>query len=525
MPNRNRFFMHLCQKEIQALICFLLILFFSPAAKAADVTVVLDDSSGMCGYWVDKNSEYHNVLARLQNTLVGNNVSFKVRMLSELSNVAKPKATIQQSSVGENNSNAGLNSLGNIRVGSQRCPFRASTSPLNNFHRVSGKKLTILISDMIFDLGQNSSGNSAGVGHNEFINGMGDWNANIQKNGKEAFFNSSTGLMGFQSQFQGRYFGQRQGTVVDFAASIKRPFYIFWKSSDNRFSGKLLKDILAASNSAESTQAAFSFTPSIGPVNTFEFKRPQSIKEMLGEAQRAFVIYELARTKQKGDDNSDFVPTNCFTPNISTVEIVFDSRCVGNDDDGSMIFMSAPRIKQALIVIPVKHTSNFQHTLSSPQQSASAGFSVGLKPFVFDEKKHIVHQRMVTEIKAIKGSALVIEIPRNPLFFRTFSHSGSGRTPGSSQANPNNSILIQDIFSSAGEEANKQSISVFVNKWSAKVEPCLPSPTCSIEPNRTIGLQDFIEAQAKRFASSDLVLDWLNGEANSNSLNISFKKR
>lgn len=193
------------------------------SAHAEKLAIVIDDSSGMCGY-LDAPIEKNAYKKSLQVLLQGRDVSrldVQAYYLSNLSKAMPLGATLDKI----------------IAATPANCPFTATTSPLHqglDLQKIKSDAV-IMVTDLLFDEGSAGSSDSRAALIQQF-----DQLAASQQSNSQQWFKASAGIIGVKSNFKGNYYSiQGQGKTNFSTQAIERPFYWVWLSKTDQFSSYL----------------------------------------------------------------------------------------------------------------------------------------------------------------------------------------------------------------------------------------------------------------------------------------------
>jgi hypothetical protein len=510
---------------------------FPGAVRAADLVIVIDDSSGMCGYLAEPDSEYRRLLHRLQAALQETGVSVDLVRLSHL---------------------AGKGSSNGVSIGAEakrqldqlqravKCPFSLPTSPLHLMHRVAGRKLTLLVSDMIFDLGADGAVRSS----SEFIDGLEQWSNTTRSHGLDDYFKASTGLIGFRSTFRGVYFTQQGTKQIEFKSVLQRPFYVFWKSVDNEFAARVLRR-LADRDMLDNSQAfAFSVAPIVKATTDFSFRRPRYLADLLAGSSPS-VVYEFANRKARFDNDGKVAPHECFRPSLSSgsATIAFDKRCGNDSNSRNVAFRGVRDLQTALIVVRADDLGSIRRSVL-PRPAGAAQEPV-LKYLYVPPRTQLVRDKV--QEKDDKGNPTGKELgnftdankgcggegkldcwaPRHKALsiaeeggtFLTIQINRSyGRINSEVASDPKRPIFSGswlERFDPASEDERVRIVEATIAGWSASKEPevCGVPQACP-QNSQTIGLADFVRALAGRLDSASRSVELLNADSERHPLKV-----
>jgi len=511
---------------------------FVGGVRAADVAVVIDDSSGMCGYMADSDSEYRRLLRRLQFALQETGASVELVRLSSLSGKRSTNAVSSGAEAKRH--------LDQIEKAG-KCPFNLATSPLHLMHNVTGRKLTLLISDMIFDLGANGAVKSS----SEFIDALERWWSTTTRGRRlNEYFNASAGLLGFRSTFRGVYFTQQGSGQMEFKSPVERPFYVFWKSADNQFSARLLRTLADREQLASGRAVALSVAPIVRTTNDFGFRPPASITSLV-ESGSASVIYEFANRKARFESQAKVAPQDCFQPSFASgsITITFDRRCGNDNNSRNVAFRGVRDLQNALILVRADGFGSIRRSISEtpggttqgpilkylylppntqllpdrvaekdkegkPTEKVVDNFTDGNRNCGGEAKLDCwAPRRKAEEVAKEGGDFLVIQVNRSYARLNSDSVSDARK--------PIFSSSWLERFEPASDDHRQKIVEAAMAGWSAskEVELCSASGACP-QNSQTIGLTDFIRALAGRLDSARRSVELMNADSQANPLAV-----
>lgn len=494
---------HTIWRVLLLLTCIVL----SAQTHAADISVVIDDSEGMCGYLKNPNSDYRQLLHHLKTKFQEGGASVSLYRLSQLSrgivSTGDTKSAIKQLDMIENGG----------------CDFRLGTSPLHLVHKVHGAKLTLLITDMVFDLGRDGATGS----RYDFTDGLARWLDKINEKGLDDYFNASVGLIGLKSEFSGKYYTQNNQPVL-FNTPVQRPFYVFWQSTDNKFSTPVLESLTAGQKTTENN----SFTVSIAPylaLNTFKFPRPSYTAELLSNIN-PFIVYAFdERTDKNTRDKiqGKLDPTTCFSTRYShgQVNIFLDRRCgnVSNEKNASS-FRGVSAVRSALVLVQTDDPDIFERDVAVDNQF------VHLKYFNLNQRLSPNNGGVDLDLWAPRKTSDNLAKDRNRKFVAIEILKDSGKLRYEEYTKTKTPIFetLTPLWTDKFKVTQAGNILESLKAWDTNSEPELCSAPAQCDQNqKTIGLNDFLKVLAARLDSSKKAVELINKEAAKHPLSLQLK--
>lgn len=476
------------------------------SALAADIAVVIDDSKGMCGY-LHGDSAFKATLRKLQMEVEKSNASVSFYRLSQLadgSGTTGSKAIADFSKV----------------ISSNSCDLKAPTSPLHLVHskHLENKTLLILVSDMVFD-----EGSAGGVESRvKFVDGAAAWasaSARTKPPALESYFSSGMGIIGKKSNFTGSYFPSNGGSSIQLK-DAERPFYIFWKSTNNKFSFPILKPLVD-----DKSGIALDFFPTPSSFNKFEYNIPKFTVDLLKETPDTTVFYRYENPSSVPAADS-ILSEKCFKRKGTDID--FNVRCDAEtyDDDryifavrgstltkdlrGAELWIPAPSlsgVEQKLKRVPTSKPSGtaiLYTTLKGKAGNERNAAACGLNDFLCLYPKNNIGAIAKT---ALPSRYLRISVrPSDRIFDRL----------GREDAVKNNSEVQisewQDVFSEIPSNELHEQIEKQVSQWSSDSDLCPARSQCNDTLKGTVGFSNFALSMTSKIDASKRATDLLNKE-------------
>ena len=282
-------------------------------SSAPSVAVMLDDSSGMCGY-LTPGSRFKQMLAVLQGQFEQSRV-FAGARLSLLGEEGWEPAVPR------------LDALVSTASGGQRCPFRKTTSPLGRFFkRADDAPLAFMVTDMIFDEGR---GSNLAAGRIEFVEAALRWQ-------QASPDNTGLGIIALRSEFDGEYFpGQRSSAKTGRLQADQRPVYLVWRAKQQPEAAQFINELVAALKPKVPAQGGpaptshFVLMPAPGVDRPVSFQQPLFLSQalrMAGESspKPQFVYQFLASANPR----AELQPEACLEWRGG--QLLLDPRCTSS---------------------------------------------------------------------------------------------------------------------------------------------------------------------------------------------------
>jgi hypothetical protein len=474
-------------------------------ASAADISVVLDDSSGMCGY-LDAplaQNPYKLALMKLQEA---RNTSGKTIEVFYLSDLKKPLSS-------------GLSFDTVVASNAKNCPFKATSSPLHNAFdtNILNKSSVILITDLLFDGGSSGSSDS----RSKFIDQFDALRQNTPKTSK-SWFSVSAGLMGVKSPFRGSYFSSTGQQKVDLSQAVERPFYVVWKSSDSKFATFLnqmgllwtVPDWKKKRNSDEGA-VAFRFLPTsdyllpkdsfyVPPITPLFEQRSLALGKptvLYGKSSGKLLDPVLPPPQVVSAEAVN--PQECFEASNQFNQLMFKASCAKDGAREDSFFDADQPISSVIIAYPLlKSIYGVKRSLKIDSLAGSFGNNAEIYlrdynqseavRYVADGKK--LTSGVILKIGSIRGAKSIFsnhQTRDNVLSYRV-----------SENYEPINS---SDLLSSV------QKISA---AWSTEIEPCLKTDkTCHQANSATYQLSGLLNSMIVRLSANQHTANILNKES------------
>lgn len=473
----------------------------SHQASAADLSIVIDDSAGMCGYLdapTDQNA-YKKSLIKLLQAKDASHLDVNAFFLSDMNKALSVGTALDRV----------------IQAKTQQCPFAAATSPLHqgvDLAKIKSKSV-ILVTDLLFDEGSQGSSDSRSA----FISAF-DQLAQKQNKDATRWFQTSAGMMGIHSPFNGNYYSVQNKPTVDYTnKNIERPFYVVWLSSDAQFfpflnqmthlwltpnwkNKKYIDDgIFAVRLLPVSSLISVYSGLFLNPVTTtFKNELPTpSIYYGMSHKKRLDVMMP-----NKGSGEYPIV-TECFKTSSNPLVITFDSKCA-KDGSNEVALFKANKFPQSIILnYPLlNRVSGLQRSFKVNVDSN--GYMNPTQAFYRETKDSDIFQmnpknkknmtNLVVHIQGLKaGNSLLANSPRikNKVLSLQVSESFSA-----------NSYALQPIYQLAKL------------KWSSEKEPCLDQDlACKTALQRTYLLENLVTSLTVRLNANQKAATLLNQQA------------
>lgn len=468
-----------------ALLC--LSSLFAQYASAADLSIVIDDSAGMCGYLnapAERNA-YKKSLMRLLQAKDASHLDINAYFLSDL---GKPL------SVG-----TVLDQIG--RSTATNCPFHAATSPLHagiDLKKVKSASV-ILVTDLLFDEGAQGSSDSRSA----FVNAFDQLARSKQKNASE-WFSTSAGIIGIKSPFVGAYYSTQGQARTDFTESnVERPFYLVWLSSTPKIFPYLnqLNQLWGTVNWTNKKLAI----EGIYPIRLLPLSHIISPKQGLFLApvkssfspgnnsyvnMKAPTIYYGKRSKLMDDvlpiDGSGKNPTplECFNTTANPLLIKFSSSCAKGGSNEQAFYAAEPLPQDILLAYPLNNYAAGLNRIFNVQ-TVEGGFNNPAEAYY---RTLASSQAFARNNPSGKDTANVI-VKINGL-------RGSKSLISNSQLVQNKQLQLKLRESySVDSSATQGIVPVATQYWSGSIEPCAgTTPDCQKAASGTYQLEGLVNS-------------------------------
>lgn len=469
--------------------------------QAADLSIVIDDSAGMCGYLAapTEQNTYKKSLIKLLQANDASSLNVNAYFLSDMS---KPLAV-----------GTAIDRV--VKANATQCPFTAVQSPLHqgvDLKKIKSKSV-ILITDLLFDEGEQGGSNSRSA----FV-GAFDQLAQLGQSNTSQWFATNAGIMGLKSSFAGNYYSVHGTATQNFAKQpVERPFYVVWLSSDHRFSPYLnqmtyLWQTPTWSNKKYTIEGAFAVrllpTTEIIAANeglfSAEIKPSLLDKSKLGLPQ---ILYTATNSKKLDDtmpvnNSGEFpIPNECFKTTSDPLHIEFKSDCAKGGSNEQALF-AATKFPQALLInYPLSNKVNALNR-SFEVISQSKGFNNPTEAFYRTTAAsafytaNLAKRRVanaVIHVKGLKGAVSFL--------------SNSPRIQQKS--------LMLDITEKFSANPNTLPViyKVAQTHWSSEQEPCIEKTAiCQQAAKSTYLFENLLQSLATRLNAGQKTATLLNAQ-------------
>jgi hypothetical protein len=480
----------------------------SGAAWSADIAVIIDDSSGMCGYIAAPLAQnpYKQALMKLQEAKNAGGLSMEVYYLS---NVRKPLSSGQV-----------FDTI--IAATAQTCPFKATSSPLHMAmdSQVIKAPSVILVTDLLFDGGAAGSSDSRA----KFIDQFDALSKKAQRSARD-WFNVSAGMMGIKSTFNGAYYPTSGQQKVDLGVKpLERPFYMVWKSSTGQFWPFLnqMTLIWRTPNWAGkkwSYEGAFAarflptaalmkpndsfFMPPIRPVfsKNAQGQYPAVLPPSVFYGKSAGKLLDPVFALPKVVDAETANPNECFVGGATPAELQFTMSCGKEGAREEAFFASDQAINSVIFAFPtLDHTDGIDRSMIITP--VAGGYS---------NKAEMSYRDVVASSDALRQSK-GIDQARGGVVLKIGSLRGA-KSIFANGAVGNNTLSYQVTERYQVQPADQ--VSTLMTKinplWSADLEPCAGiNAACSQANVATYQLSSLVNSMNVRLAANQHTVDLLN---------------
>lgn len=490
----------------------------SGSAWSADIAVVIDDSSGMCGYIAAPLAQnpYKQALMKLQEAKNAGGLSMDAYYLSDM---RKPLSSGQV-----------FDTL--IAATAQNCPFKATSSPL---HMAMDSQLikapsVILVTDLLFDGGAAGSSDSRA----KFIDQFDLLSKKAQRSARD-WFNVSAGMMGIKSVFNGAYYPTTGQPKVDLGAKpLERPFYIVWKSSTGQFwpflnQMSLLWKTPNWAGKKWSYEGAFvaRFLPTAAlmkpndslfmhPVRPVFSKNAQGqypavLPPSIFYGKSAGKLLDPVFALPKVVDAEVANPNECFASGTTPVDLQFTVGCGKDGAREEAFFASEQPINSVVFAFPVLDRTDGIHR-SMIIAPVSGGYT---------NKAEISYRDVVASSDALRQSkgidqargGVVLKIGSLRGAKSIFANGSVGNKTLSYQVTESYQVQPADHMTALMNKINPL--------WSADLEPCVGTQVSCPQANvATYQLSSLINSMNVRLAANQHAVDLLNRAAASQTATL-----
>ena len=498
--------------KLKKLLCATLLATAIPT-YATDLSIVIDDSAGMCGYLAAPNDQnvYKKSLMKLLQAQDATSLKVNAYFLSKLD---------QPLAVGT--------AIDRVLQGSAtQCPFSAVDSPLHQ--AVDLKKLkarsVVLISDLLFDEG------SAGGSHSrsQFVAAF-DGLAKSNQGSSAKWFTNSAGIFSLKAPFQGAYYSVHGNATQKLnIASLERPLYVVWLSDDSRFSSFLnqmtyLWQAPNFSNKKLAIEGAFAvrLLPTTEIISAREGLYRGLISPSLANAAQLptpQIFYAPSRVRALDEimpvtSSGEYpIVKECFKNTENPLHIKFDSACAKGGANEQALFKAEKAPDSVVINYPLNnHFSaiqrNFEITTSTQgfTNKAQAFYRTTASSHFYKANSHKrFNANVVFYIKGLKGQKSFVD---------------------NSPQVQNKTLELQVFEKFSAHPQAVASISKVANQyWSSEQEPCLEKTSvCKTATATTYMLDNLLQSLTTRLNANQKTAELLNAQYRQpTNLTISYK--
>lgn len=471
-------------------------------AQAADVSIVIDDSAGMCGYLnapLDKNA-YKKGLQTLLHAKDTGSLSVNAYFLSNLNKPLLVGPTFDKI----------------IQSTANNCPFTAVTSPLQQ--GIDLKKLksssVILVTDLLFDQGSQGSSES----RSEFINTFDQLASSKQKSSKD-WFTASAGIIGIKSLFTGTYYHIQNQGKIDVKDQVERPFYWVYLSSSPNFFPFLnqMTRVWATPNWAQKKLVIEGvYALRLLPVTALMSVKPGLfMPPVISSFQATFdptasiavpTIYYGKSSKQLDDvqpiDGSGRypIPSECFSTTASPKLIKFSAKCAKGGSNEEALYDAKEFPQSIILAFPMNNRVD-GITRQYQVKTLDGGFGNAAQADYRDSAISQVYK---------KNNSASLNYPNLVLKIQELRSSKSLLL--NSPSVKDKKLRLNLIESYAAQPNAMQSIVPMADLyWSDDTEPCLDkSPTCLKATQTTYLFDTLISSLTTRLNANQRAATLLN---------------
>lgn len=477
----------------------------------ADIAVVIDDSSGMCGYLTAPfaQNSYKQALMKLQEARNSGSLSMQVYYLSNPSKALS--------------SGQAFDSI--IAATSKSCPFKATSSPLHTSmdSKIIKESSVILVTDLLFDGGAAGSSDSRAKFIDQF-----DTLIKKSQQSEKTWFNVSAGMMGIKSNFNGPYYSTSGQPKIDLGIKpTERPFYLIWKSSTGKFwpflnQMNLLWKTPNWSGKKWAHEGAFAirFLPTfaiVQPKNNLLMLPVQPIFGKNAQGSYPAILPSSVFYGKKSGKLLDPVfsvdkvvsadaanPNECFSQGASPLELQFKKACGKDGAREQAFFGSDQPINSVVFAFPVlDHLDGIKRTISLIPTNGG-----------YTNKAEINYRDAVNTSDALRQSKGA-DLAKGGVVLSVGSLRGAKSIFYNGSVG-NNMLVYQ--LSEKYEVRPVQQMSAFMNKinvlWSSDVEPCVSADSsCQQADKATYQLSSLINSMNIRLSANQHAAELLNRAA------------
>ena len=498
--------------KLKNLLCATLLGTTLPA-YAADLSIVIDDSAGMCGYLAAPNDQnvYKKALMKLLQAQDATSLKVNAYFLSRLD---------QPLAVGT--------AIDRVLQGSAtQCPFTAVESPLHQ--AVDLKKLkarsVVLVSDLLFDEGSSGGSHS----RSQFVAAF-DQLAKNNQHGISKWFGHSAGVFGLKAPFQGSYYSVH-GTAAQklSTASLERPVYVVWLSGDARFASFLnqmtyLWQVPNWSTKKLAVEGAFAVrllptTEIVSPKDGLyrEAMRPSlSNKTQLPTPQ---ILYASAKVKSLDEtmpttSSGEYpIVKECFKTTEDPLHIKFDAACAKDGANEQALF-KASKAPDSVVI---------NYSLNNHFAAIKRDFEINTNSQGFTNKAQGFY-RTTSDSQFYKANSH--KRFNGNLVFYVKGLKGQKSFVDNSPQIQNKKLELEILEKFSAHPHMMASIAKVSNQyWSAEQEPCLEKTSvCNKANTTTYMLDNLLQSLTTRLNANQKTAELLNAQYRQpTSLIISYK--
>ena len=466
-------------------------------AKAADLSIVIDDSAGMCGYLNAplERSAYKKGLQTLLQAKDAGNLDVNAYFLSDLTRPLPLGPTLDKI----------------IQSTAKTCPFMATTSPLQqgiDLKKVKSSSV-ILVTDLLFDQGSQGSSQS----RSEFINHFDQLAFSKQKSSKD-WFTASAGIIGIKSLFSGAYYNIHDRDKVDLKdQSVERPFYWVYLSTTPKFFPYLeqMTQVWSVPNWGSKKLAV----EGIYAVRLLPLTALLSVNGLsMAPVSSSFIVVP---TIYYGKDSSlvdDVLPINgtgdypnpleCFMTTVNPLLVKFDVKCAKGGANENALYRAEKFPQSIILAFPV---NNRVEGLSRQYQvqTMDGGFSNTAQAYYRDSNQSRVYQE-----NNKKNNTEKLNIPNLIVKIQELHSSKSLLLNGTyvKDKNLRLSLVESYVVPPNAMEAIVPTANLY---WSDDNEPCVDKTTaCQKASQSTYMLKDLISSLTTRLKANQRAVELLN---------------